>query len=116
MQVIRSAERPLAPAEIHELALELYPGLGLRTVYRHISDLVSTRQIAGVDYPGQPMRYEWVDHRGSRPHFICRGCQKVFDLPIEEPVVPYPVLDEFVVEGHEVVYFGHCRKCRDDAH
>jgi Fur family ferric uptake transcriptional regulator len=113
VRVIREADRPLSPQEIFELALVYYPKLGLRTVYRHIKDLVSSHSIAGIDYPGQPMRYEVVDHRGSRPHFICRRCQKVFDLPIEEPQVLYPVLDDFCIEGHEVVFFGSCRECRN---
>ena len=112
MKVIGHADRPLSSTEIHQLALIHYPNLGIRTVYRHIKDLVESDQIAGVDYPGQPMRYEIVDERGSRPHLICRRCQRVFDLPVEEPNLAYPELEDFVIEGHEVVYFGHCRKCK----
>jgi Fur family transcriptional regulator, ferric uptake regulator len=111
MKVIRNADRPLSPTEIHQLALIHYPSLGIRTVYRHIKDLVDGDQIAGIDYPGQPVRYEVVDERGSRPHLICRSCQRVFDLPVEEPKLVYPELADFVIEGHEVVYFGHCREC-----
>ena len=111
MKVIREADRPLSPVEIHQLALAHYPKLGIRTVYRHIRDLVENYQIAGIDYPGQPMRYEVVDERGSRPHLICRKCQRVFDLPVEEPELVYPKLDDFSIEGHEVVYFGRCREC-----
>ncbi|MEQ9823975.1 MAG: transcriptional repressor [Puniceicoccaceae bacterium] len=112
-KVMREADRPLSPAEIHQLALIHYPKMGLRTVYRHIKDMIENSQLAGIDYPGQPVRYELVDDRGSRPHLICRGCERVFDLPIEEPEVEYPKLDDFVIEGHEVVYFGFCRECSD---
>lgn len=111
MKVIRDSDRPLSPTEIHILAVEHYPKLGIRTVYRHIKDLVDSFKIAGIDYPGQPMRYEIVDERGSRPHLICRDCKKVFDLPVEEPEINYPELGNFVIEGHEVVYFGRCQDC-----
>lgn len=111
MKVVQHADRPLSPTEIHQLALIHYPKLGIRTVYRHIRDLVEGKQIAGIDYPGQPVRYEVVDDRGSRPHLICRKCEKVFDLPVDEPQLIYPNLSDFVIEGHEVVYFGHCRDC-----
>jgi Fur family transcriptional regulator, ferric uptake regulator len=109
--VMKDADRPLSPAEIHQLAIVRYPRLGLRTVYRHIRDMIDNRQLAGIDYPGQPLRYELVDDRGSRPHLICRGCQRVFDLPLEEPAMEYPKLVDFVIEGHEVVYFGYCKDC-----
>lgn len=114
MKVIRDAKRPLSPVEIHQLALVYYPKLGMRTVYRYIRDLVKSRKIAGIDYPGQPVRYEVIDERGSRPHLICRFCQKTFDLSIDEPKLGYPKLDDFVIEGHEVVYFGHCRECESN--
>ncbi len=111
MKVMKDADRPLSPAEIHQLAIIHYPKMGLRTVYRHIKDLVDTFLVAGIDYPGQPVRYEIVDDRGSRPHLICRRCERVFDLPIDEPELDYPKMDEFTIEGHEVVYFGFCREC-----
>jgi Fur family ferric uptake transcriptional regulator len=111
MQVIEKAIRPLSPAEIHQLAKVHYPSIGLRTVYRHIKDLVESDEIAGIDYPGQPVRYEVVDNRGSRPHLICRRCGRLFDLPIEEPDLYYPEMKDFVIEGHEVVYFGYCKHC-----
>jgi len=111
MKVMKDADRPLSPTEIHQLAVIHYPKFGLRTVYRHLKDMIDSFQIAGIDYPGQPVRYELVDDRGSRPHLICRGCEKVFDLPVEEPQLDYPKLDDFTIEGHEVVYFGYCRQC-----
>ncbi len=114
MRVINESQRPLTPVEIHELAKEYYPKLGLRTVYRHLKDMIDNAEIAGIDYPGQPVRYEMVDERGSRPHLICRVCKQVFDLPVEEPEIPYPEMKEFKIEGHEVVYFGRCSSCLSD--
>ena len=111
LNVMEEAARPLSPMEIHQLAVVQYPKLGLKTVYRHVNDLVENSHIAGVDYPGQPVRYEIVDERGSRPHLICRKCQRVFDLPIEEPKIEYPELEDFQISGHEVVFFGICKSC-----
>ena len=111
LSVIKEAARPLSPAEIHQLAISIQPGIGLKTVYRHVNHLVDTHQIAGVDYPAQPLRYEIIDDRGSRPHLICRACNKVFDLPIEEPKIEYPKLGDFKISGYEVVFFGTCKNC-----
>ncbi len=111
VEAFKKAQRPLTPAELYELASARAPSLGLRTVYRHIQGLLEEQQIIGVHYPSQPLRYEVVDQRGSRPHFICRACNKTYDLPIEEPAVPFPEVPGFRFEGHEVIFYGCCDKC-----
>lgn len=111
-QVLEEANRPLTPNEIHELAQQSYPAIGLRTVYRHLNELSDTMEIAGIDYPGLPVHYEKVDQKGSRPHLICRECRRVLALPIPEPQVPYPEVDGHEISGHEVLYYGVCKNCR----
>ena len=109
--VLRSSGRPLSPAEIYEQAHREQPRLGLRTVYRQIEDLKAEGRLCGVDYPGQPVRYELVGE-GHHSHFLCRSCQKVFDLPGELPdyaVTPPP---GFIVDGQETVFYGVCPACR----
>lgn len=113
-QVLDAVGRPLTPQEIHEHAREHYPRLGLRTVYRQVKDLVAAGELVGIDYPGQPLRYEPVT--GShRAHFICRKCKKLFSFPHEVPDVPEPRLPEFAVTGQETVFFGNgrglCSEC-----
>jgi len=106
------AKRPLTAQEIHELAKLEVPSLGLRTVYRHVKALLDARQLISTDYPGQPVRYEVVDQRGSRPHFICKACSKLYDLPIDEPQVELPEVPGFKIDGYEVILFGLCPECQ----
>ena len=49
----------------------------------------------------------------EHPHFICRVCEKVFDLdiPMRLPSVNLP--EGFNVSGGEVVYSGTCPQCQD---
>ena len=61
LSAIKSAGRPLTPLEIHELAVKKMPRLGIATTYRHLRTLSESNQVVGVDYPGQPPRYEWAD-------------------------------------------------------
>lgn len=74
-QVLREAGRPLSPAEIYEAACRKQPNLGLRTVYRQIDSLKVAGRLCGVDYPGQPVRYELVGD-GHHSHFLCRSCKR----------------------------------------
>jgi len=106
LKAFAEARRPLTPVELHKLASAHVKSLGLRTVYRHVKDLLEENRILGIQYPGQPIRYEIVDERGSRPHFICRVSNQVFDLPIREPEIPFPEVPGFQFEGYEVIFYG----------
>lgn len=108
--VIEKQARPLTVTEIHALAKQAAPRIGLRTVYRNIRELVDDNKLVCVDYPGQPPRYEPVgSKRISKPHLICSRCNKVFDLdPQYEAKTSYGEIPGFVVEGTETIYYGHC--------
>ena len=113
--ILRTAERPLTPAEIHVRASKQLPGLGLATTYRHIRSLVEAGCLVGVDYPGQPTRYEWADGR-QKIHFGCRSCDKLFaieeNLNFEEPIPPN-LPSGFQVKGGEWILYGLCPDCSE---
>jgi len=110
-KVIELSERPLTPLEIHQLASKENSSIGIATTYRHLKMLGEKNQVVGVDYPGQPPRYEWADGK-DKVHFACRSCNKLYALedttedkpPVEEP-------DGFRVQGFEVMLYGICPKC-----
>ena len=79
LNVIKSANRPLTPLEIHQRASSSSPRIGIATTYRHLKALAEKNQVVGVDYPGQPPRYEWADGK-DKVHFSCRSCDKLFAL------------------------------------
>jgi Fur family ferric uptake transcriptional regulator len=108
--VFKSAGRPLTPGEVHVAARKNMPSIGLRTVYRQINDMVADGLIVGVDYPGQPLRYEWV-REGHHAHFICRGCDRVYDLEVEVPDVEVKAPKGFSLKGQETVFYGYCPEC-----
>ncbi|MFA5258245.1 MAG: transcriptional repressor [Opitutales bacterium] len=110
LAVLQAEARPLTVNEIFQLALREAPGIGLRTVYRNIREMVDLVRVVGVDYPGQPPRYELVvGDRNQRPHFICCVCNKVFKLePGREDQPSTRVIPGFIVEGTETIYYGRC--------
>ncbi|MFS2053891.1 transcriptional repressor [Variovorax sp. CT11-76] len=52
------ASRVLTAPEIHAHARELVPEISLSTVYRQVSALLADGEIAKVELPGEPARYE----------------------------------------------------------
>ena len=109
--IIRNANRPLTPLELHELAVNKIPSLGIATTYRHLKSLTDLNQVVGVDYPGQPPRYEWADGK-DKVHFACRSCDKLFALEdtTEEPL-QLKYHEGFKVHGFEVMLYGICPEC-----
>ncbi|MBT3667965.1 MAG: transcriptional repressor, partial [Opitutae bacterium] len=66
----------------------------------------------GVDYPGQPPRYEWADGE-DKVHFACRTCDKLFALEdTTEDTPPAKAPKGFQVQGFEVMLYGTCPECR----
>lgn len=100
----------MTPPEVFEGAKRIFPRIGLRTVYRQLKDMTEEGLIVGVDYPGQPLRYEWVS-LGHHAHFICRGCDRVYDLQVEVPDVSLKAPAGFEVTGQETVFYGLCPEC-----
>ena len=110
IRTLREAGRPLSPQELHEGANAACPGLGLRTVYRHIQELSAAGKLMGIDYPGQPLRYELVSGE-HHAHFICRHCQRVYDLPVSVPDFPIEDPPGFKITGQETIFYGACPTC-----
>jgi Fur family ferric uptake transcriptional regulator len=109
--VLKKESRPLTLPEIHQFAQQFVEGIGLRTIYRHIKDLSDQGRIVGMDYPGQPLRYELVGgHHHS--HFICRKCSKVYDLQVQVPDIEIDAPDGFDISGQETIFYGICKACQ----
>ena len=111
-ETIRQAKRPLTPTEIHTAAMREISNLGLATTYRHVKALADDSVVVGVDYPGQPTRYEWVDGQ-DKTHFTCRSCDKLFalNLPPSDELLNLEMPPGFVATGGEFIVYGLCPKC-----
>ena len=110
-EVMRNAGRPLTPAEVHKHATQSIPSLGIATIYRQLKALSESLQVVGVDYPGQPPRYEWVDGK-DKVHFTCRTCKKLFALEdTTQDTPPAKAPSGFAVQGFEVMLYGVCPEC-----
>ena len=114
LSVLKNADRPLTREEILERGRRQLARLGIATVNRAIREMTDNLEIVGVEYPGQPRRYELPVGK-EHPHFICRTCDRVFDLPASMKLPPVKVPEGFVVTGGEIVYSGTCAECAGKA-
>lgn len=110
LDAMRQAQRPLTPAELYDQARSAHPSLGLRTVYRQIKDLTASGEIVGVDYPGQPTRYELRTGR-HQAHFICRRCGHLYAWDFDVPDVDVTAPPGYQLDGQETIFYGTCPSC-----
>lgn len=109
-RALERAGRPLAPVEVLEAARAECEGLGLATVYRNLRRLVEEEWLAQVELPGSPPRYE----RAGKPHhhhFLCRICERAFDIDACSDAYVNLVPRGFEIEDHEITLFGTCATC-----
>lgn len=106
------AGRPLTREEILRFGRRLIPRLGSATVDRTIRNMTEQFQLIGLEYPGQPKRFE-LPADTEHPHFVCRQCDRVYDLPVAMKVPEVKAPRGFRVTGGEVVYSGTCPDCVD---
>lgn len=112
LAALGSAGRPLSPAEILELARRRVPSLGQATVYRAIAALVEAGDLAAVNLPGQPPRYETREAASTHHHhFHCDHCGRVFDVAGCPGGLDRLAPKGFAVRRHEVVLYGVCGGC-----
>ena len=110
LKVLQEAKRPLTRDEILSLARKKIPRLGFSTVNLAIRKFSEVYDLVGVDFPGQPRRYELPADR-EHPHFICRKCNRVYDLDCVMQLPPRRAPKGYIVTGGEVIYTGICKAC-----
>lgn len=113
LSVLKETNRPLTREEILSFGRKRLPRLGIATVNRAIREMTENFEIVGIEYPGQSRRYE-LPVGQEHPHFICRICDRVFDLHASMHLPPVDVPKGFVVTGGEIVYSGTCAECAEE--
>jgi Fur family transcriptional regulator, ferric uptake regulator len=104
------ADRPLSPKEVLDNAQADVPKLGIATVYRNIKAFVDEGWLTPVELPGEAPRYE-VAGKKHHHHFMCRQCDRVFELAGCPGNLQAVVPQGFTLEDHEVVLYGRCVGC-----
>lgn len=107
---LADARRPLSVDELLNLAREKVAGLGIATIYRNLKALQTEGEIVEVELPGQPRRWEMTPS-GHHHHFLCRTCDKLFEIKCVLENIKQLVPKGYTLEKHDVLLQGQCATC-----
>jgi Fur family transcriptional regulator, ferric uptake regulator len=113
-KALLSAGRPLSVKEILEIAQNEVSGMGVATVYRNLKALQAEGLIAQVDLPGQTARWELPE--GHHHHFLCRGCDKLYEIPDCPEDLGRLLPEGYTLEDHDILLRGQCEDCVKKSH
>lgn len=96
--------------EIYGMLCEYIPTLSKTTVYNTLKLFAEQGVLIALGIDDKNIRYE-ID-LSRHAHFICVGCGKIYDIPVEH-------LDKVIVKGGEelkitethLYYKGFCKEC-----
>lgn len=124
--MVKTKQRELILAAVrgtdsHPTADELFqtiraelPTISLATVYRNLGILAEQGVIRRIEIPDGRDRFDW--RMTEHDHFLCRGCGRVWDFALREPVAALiPPETGFTVEDYALVVRGRCQNCRNAA-
>lgn len=91
---------------------EVFPGIGLATVYRNLKFFEEQGLVQRIDVGDS---YEHYDADISlHYHFFCRKCRSVIDLDMPQMVFEPVLPGGLVAERHQLVFFGVCHNCQQE--
>lgn len=105
-KAFETADRPLGPKEVLDIASKEVGNLGIATVYRNIKTMVDQGALETINLPGEPPRYDLPRPKAENCSLImCKKTNRVFhgkqDVQIELPKIP-----GFNIKNYQIIFYG----------
>lgn len=117
LEVVEAGPHHLSPSEVYERAKEVYPALGLTTVYRTLELLTELGTLRAI-YMGDGTQRFHQSQAGHHDHCVCSACGKVIEIAecrLSTIVEAIGQETGFQAEGHFLELYGTCLECRSVA-
>ncbi|HNR65650.1 MAG TPA: transcriptional repressor [Atribacterota bacterium] len=124
LQVLDESKRHLSAEDIYLKVYQIYPTIGLTTVYRTLELLVRMGLVFKFDFGDGRARYELTRGDGNlshHHHLICTNCGRIIDYDdfIEEELELIKKTRQelekkygFEIRNHTLQFYGLCKKCK----
>lgn len=105
----------LTAQEIFDRARGRLPGLNVATVYRTLEMLHEAGLVDIMERPGSEVRFALRDPANRHCHLVCRSCQRVFDIELDEVErLALRIHSEsgFRMDVDHLTLSGRCKRCQ----
>ncbi|MEN8153443.1 MAG: Fur family transcriptional regulator [Acidobacteriota bacterium] len=123
--ILEALERRGGHPNAREILLELSrknSEIGLTTIYRTLDLFVKLGILKRYDFGDRQNRYElFSEDNEHHHHLICKKCIKVieYDDFLDEETTLIKKIEkmltekyDFVIDKHELTFYGYCKNCR----
>ena len=109
--------KSICSVKTHPVAEEVYtmvkphiPKISMGTIYRNLTQLISNGMILELNIDGVS---HYDGNINIHQHFLCNKCQTIFDceIPVENMADNVVGLENFDVQGCQIIFSGHCQEC-----
>ncbi len=114
VETVAQSPRALTPADVHDLAKEQYPALGLVTVYRTLEKLEELHLVQRV-HQEQGCNAYLAHAEGHKHLLICESCKKAVYFEgddLDDFFGEVGKKHNFIVKEHWLQLFGICKDCQ----
>lgn len=124
MDVLSNTDEHLSAEEIYMKAHNIYPNVGLTTVYRTLELLAQMGMLVKFDFGDGRARYELAEGQGKghHHHLICTNCNRIIEYRefIDEEMEFLHRAEKglskkynFQIKSHIIQFYGICDSCKD---
>ena len=115
LALLEEAGGPLTAGEIYARAVRRQPSLAKSTVYRNLEAMQARGEVVRGRLESGESFYEAAHGQGHRHYMVCKGCNRMFDLPACPLASMERDIEEaegFAVTDHVIQIYGYCADCR----
>ena len=115
--LLESRDAHPSAEEIYLKTKDIYPEIGLTTIYRSLELLEKLNIVYKLDYGDGQSRYELdlTDDEHYHHHLICLECGEISEFKgdlldsLEDKIASET---DFEIVDHSLKFFGYCKKCQ----
>jgi Fur family transcriptional regulator, ferric uptake regulator len=113
-------EEHLSPEEIYEHIKDIYPEIGLATIYRTLQLFEEIGLVYKLNFDDGCYRYEILSPNNKEVHqhhhLICKKCGKIMEVKEDLMNSLEEIIEKqynFEIKNHIVKFTGICSQCRN---
>ncbi|MDP8218646.1 MAG: Fur family transcriptional regulator [Candidatus Theseobacter exili] len=126
LEIMTKTREHLSAEDIYHQLHNLYPNIGLTTIYRTLELLVDTGLVYKFDFGDGRARYEiseGPDSPDHHHHLVCTCCGKITNYTdfidkerklLNETEMGLSKKFNFKITNHLIQFYGLCEKCNKD--